>query len=41
MTAEKLWLIDFEYAGFNTAMFDLAGAASNAGMTGRGVRRSC
>ncbi|MCX7302971.1 MAG: phosphotransferase family protein [Hyphomicrobiales bacterium] len=28
----KLWLIDFEYAGFNTAMFDLAGAASNAGM---------
>lgn len=31
---ERLWLIDFEYAGFNTAMFDLAGAASNAGMTG-------
>jgi thiamine kinase-like enzyme len=30
---EKLWLIDYEYAGFNTAMFDLAGAASNAGMT--------
>lgn len=30
---EKLWLIDFEYAGFNTAMFDLAGAASNAQMT--------
>lgn len=29
----KLWLIDFEYAGFNTAMFDLAGTASNAGMT--------
>ena len=29
----KLWLIDFEYAGFNTAMFDLAGAASNAGMS--------
>ena len=28
----KLWLIDFEYAGFGTAMFDLAGAASNAGM---------
>ena len=28
----KLWLIDFEYAGFNTSMFDLAGAASNAGM---------
>jgi thiamine kinase-like enzyme len=31
---KKLWLIDFEYAGFNTAMFDLAGAASNSGMSG-------
>ena len=30
---KRLWLIDFEYAGFGTAMFDLAGAASNAGMT--------
>jgi len=30
---KRLWLIDYEYAGFNTAMFDLAGAASNAGMT--------
>ncbi len=29
---DRLWLIDFEYAGFNTSMFDLAGAASNAGM---------
>ncbi len=29
---ERLWLIDFEYAGFSTAMFDLAGAASNAEM---------
>lgn len=28
---QRLWLIDFEYAGFNTAMFDLAGLASNAG----------
>ena len=28
----RLWLIDFEYAGFSTAMFDLAGAASNAQM---------
>jgi thiamine kinase-like enzyme len=27
----KLWLIDFEYAGFGTAMFDLAGITSNAG----------
>ncbi|MCA0272732.1 MAG: phosphotransferase family protein [Proteobacteria bacterium] len=31
--AGRLWLIDYEYAGFGTAMFDLAGAASNAGMT--------
>ncbi len=29
----RLWLIDFEYAGFGTCMFDLAGAASNAQMT--------
>ncbi len=29
---ERLWLIDYEYAGFSTAMFDLAGATSNAGM---------
>lgn len=27
---ERLWLIDFEYAGFSTAMFDLAGVASNS-----------
>jgi len=30
---KRLWLIDFEYAGFSTAMFDLAGIASNAGMS--------
>ncbi len=30
---KRLWLIDYEYAGFGTALFDLAGAASNAGMT--------
>jgi thiamine kinase-like enzyme len=35
----KIWLIDFEYAGFNTAMFDLAGAASNAGMSDDEARR--
>jgi thiamine kinase-like enzyme len=29
---EKIWLIDFEYAGYGTAMFDLAGIASNAHM---------
>jgi thiamine kinase-like enzyme len=26
----KIWLIDFEYAAYSTAMFDLAGIASNA-----------
>jgi thiamine kinase-like enzyme len=26
----RLWIIDFEYAGFSTPMFDLAGIASNA-----------
>lgn len=34
---ERLWLIDFEYAGFNTAMFDLAGIASNADMDEAGA----
>ncbi len=29
----RLWLIDYEYAGFGTSLFDLAGVASNAGMT--------
>ncbi len=29
---DRLWLIDYEYAGFSTPMFDLAGAASNAQM---------
>jgi thiamine kinase-like enzyme len=28
---QRLWLIDFEYAGFGTPMFDLAGVASLAG----------
>ncbi|NAZ36571.1 phosphotransferase family protein [Rubellimicrobium sp. CFH 75288] len=30
---ERLWLIDFEYAGFSTALFDLAGLSSNAGFS--------
>ncbi|MET4807861.1 phosphotransferase [Limibacillus sp. MBR-115] len=30
---KRIWLIDFEYAGFSTAMFDLAGIASNAGFS--------
>jgi thiamine kinase-like enzyme len=28
---QRLWLIDFEYGGFSTPMFDLANLASNAG----------
>ena len=31
---ERIWLIDFEYASFGTAMFDLAGLASNAQFDG-------
>ncbi len=31
---DRLWLIDYEYAGWGTCLFDLAGVASNAGMTG-------
>jgi thiamine kinase-like enzyme len=27
---DRLWLIDFEYAGYSTPLFDLAGLASNA-----------
>jgi thiamine kinase-like enzyme len=27
---DRIWLIDYEYAAFSTAMFDLAGMASNA-----------
>ena len=29
---DRIWLIDFEYAGFGTAMFDLSGIAANAEM---------
>jgi thiamine kinase-like enzyme len=35
---QRLWLIDYEYAGFGTCLFDLAGAASNAGMTAEQAR---
>ena len=31
---ERLWLIDYEYAGFGTAMFDLANLTSNSGLDG-------
>jgi thiamine kinase-like enzyme len=29
---DRLWLIDWEYAGFNTPLFDLGGLASNNGL---------
>jgi thiamine kinase-like enzyme len=29
---ERIWLIDWDYAGFNSPLFDLANLASNAGM---------
>lgn len=29
----RLWLIDWEYGGFNTPLFDLAGLAGNNGLT--------
>lgn len=29
---DRLWLVDWEYAGFNSPLFDLGGLASNAGM---------
>jgi thiamine kinase-like enzyme len=35
----RLWLIDFEYAAFGTAMFDLAGLCSNAAMDADQERR--
>lgn len=31
----RLWLIDFDYAGFNTPLFDLGGLASNNGLSDR------
>ncbi|MFI4987736.1 MAG: phosphotransferase [Alphaproteobacteria bacterium] len=29
---ERLWLVDWDYAGFNAVLFDLANLASNAGL---------
>jgi thiamine kinase-like enzyme len=29
----RLWLVDWEYSGFNSPLFDLGGLASNAGLT--------
>lgn len=30
---QRLWLVDWDYAGFNTPLFDLGGLSSNAGFT--------
>ncbi|MEM6986522.1 MAG: phosphotransferase, partial [Pseudomonadota bacterium] len=30
---ERLWLIDFDYAGYNSPLFDLGGLASNNGLS--------
>lgn len=35
----RLWLIDFEYAGFGTAMFDLANLSANSEFSGAESRR--
>ena len=32
---ERLWLIDWDYAGFNSPLFDLANLASNNGLTAK------
>ena len=35
---KKLWLVDWEYAGFNSPLFDLGGLASNSEVSPRGGR---
>ncbi|WP_298222080.1 choline/ethanolamine kinase family protein [Acidocella sp.] len=32
-TSERLWLIDWDYGGFNTPLFDLASVASNSALS--------
>lgn len=32
---KRLWLIDFDYAGFNSPLFDLGGLASNNGLSAK------
>ena len=36
---KKLWLVDWEYAGFNSPLFDLGGLASNSGLSGEASER--
>jgi thiamine kinase-like enzyme len=35
---DRLWLIDWEYGGFNSPLFDLGGLATNCGLTLRAER---
>ena len=37
---KRLWLVDWEYAGFNSPLFDLGGLASNSEMPGDAARGS-
>ena len=30
---DRLWLVDWDYAGYNSALFDLGGLASNNGLS--------
>jgi thiamine kinase-like enzyme len=36
---QRLWLIDWDYAGFNSPLFDLGGLAANNGLTEPQERR--
>ena len=38
---KRLWLIDWEYGGFGTAMFDLANLSSNGEFDARPRMRRC
>ena len=37
---QRLWLLDWEYAGFNSPLFDLGGLASNSELTARQAERA-
>ena len=36
---DRLWLVDWDYAGYNSALFDLGGLASNNGLSSEQERR--
>ncbi len=37
---DRLWLIDWDYAGFNSPLFDLGGLVSNSGLDGAATDRA-